>query len=137
MGSKGNPREATHCIGFRQCHSADHLTEVGRPCTTESLDHALTEGEELQTTGMSSLDDIVREIEGDANASDDGRDEEADQDPPVAPPHCKFLKCLEVVERYMCFQHGSDEENHHMHLLQLQAWAIHKQPSSTQTTLDK
>ena len=88
-------------------------------------------------TGMSSLDDIVREIEGDANASDDGRDEEADQDPPVAPPHCKFLKCLEVVERYMCFQHGSDEENHHMHLLQLQAWAIRKQPSSTQTTLDK
>ena len=86
---------------------------------------------------MSSLDDIVREIEGDANASDDGRDEEADQDLPVAPPHSEFLKCLEVVERYMSFQHGSDEEKHHMHLLQLQAWVICKQPSSTQTTLDK
>ena len=58
----------------RRFNSAGHLTEVERPFTTESLDHALIEGEDLQTTGMSSLGDIVREIEGDANASDDGPD---------------------------------------------------------------
>ena len=71
----------------------------------------LTEDEELQTTGMPSLDDIVREIEGDANASDDGRDEEADQDLPVAPPHSEFLKCLEVVECYMSFNMDQMKRN--------------------------
>ena len=121
----------------RRLNSAGHLTEVGRPFTVESLDHALTEDENLQTTGMSTLDDIVREIEGDPSSCEDGPEEEADQDPPVAPPLSEFMKCLEVVERYMSFQFGSEEENHHLRILQLQAWAIRKQPSKTQTTLDK
>ena len=121
----------------RRLNSAGHLTEVGRPFTSESLDHALTEDEHLQTTGMSTLEDIASEVQGDSSVSENGPEEEADQDPPAIPQHSEFIKCLEVVERYMSFQHGSDEEKYHLQLLQLQAWAIRKQQSKTQTTLDK
>ena len=86
---------------------------------------------------MSTLEDIASEVQGDSSVSENGPEEEADQDPPAIPQHSEFIKCLEVVERYMSFQHGSDEEKYHLQLLQLQAWAIRKQPSKTQTTLDK
>lgn len=69
----------------RRINSVLHLTEVGRPFTAESLDNALTEDEHLQTTGTSTLDDIVKEIQGDTSASDDGPEEEADQDAPAIP----------------------------------------------------
>ena len=78
----------------RRLNSAGTVTEVGRPFTVDSLDLALNEDEGLQTTGLSTLDDIVQEVQGLDNPSDDGPEEEADQEPPAIPQHSEFLKSL-------------------------------------------
>ena len=50
-------------------NNAGQLTEIGRPFT--SLDHVLTEGEGIETTGIAMIDDIVLEMQAeDIIASD-------------------------------------------------------------------
>ena len=53
----------------RRFNNAGQLTEIGRPFT--SLDHVLTEGEGIETTGIAMIDDIVQEMQAeDIIASD-------------------------------------------------------------------
>ena len=100
----------------RRLNSAGHLTEVGSPFTSESLDHALTEDEHLQTTGMSTLEDIASEVQGDSSVSENGPEEEADQDPPAIPQHSEFIKCL----------FASSQAKHRPHLIN----SLHQKNSS-------
>ena len=126
----------------RRLNTAGQLTEIGRPFTVDSLDHVLTEDEGLETTGIATVDDIVQDIQAldiisSDDVTDDVTDDEADHDPPTRPPHTEFMKCLEVVARYWSFDHGPDGDKYHLYALQTQACALRKQPTRTQTTIDR
>ena len=62
--------------------------------------------------------------------------DEADHVPPTKPPHIEFMKCLEVVARCWSFDHGPDSDKFLVSALQMQACAIRKQPTRTQTTIE-
>ena len=47
------------------------------------------------------------------------------------------MKCLEVVARYWSFDRGPDGEKYHLYAQQMKACAIRKQPTRTQTTIER
>ena len=124
----------------QRLNSAGHTNEIGRPFTVDSLEHVLTVDEGLQTTGQLTDNEIVQDVL-EPHVSDDTdmdavSDEEIETVASTKPSTQEFQQFLEGAERFLSYEHSPESEIMYFQILQMQAWAIRRQPSRTQTRID-